>query len=994
MPLWLWYSGLFAVVLAVVYGSLFQSGRSLVWGVDGITQHLPILIEFQRILKGIGNQSLFSWSWNLGLGADQMTTFAYYVVGDPFNYLIKFFPVSLVEQGYQFLILLRLYTVGLAFLSFSSIWHFSRFSQLIGALTYTLTAYTFFVGMHHPFFLLPMILFPLLCWGIERVFRGGNWWPLAAVVALTVVSNIYFTYLLGLGCIAFAVWRYWQLLSQKRVTLQLGTIFRRLLVPVIIGIFSAGVLLVPTVMLMVHSARTNSQFASGMILYPSSYYLKLPNLILTNGSGLPYWTILGMSGITFFAVVHSLRHFKRRLAINGMIIAIFLGILIPAVAAVFNVMTSPSNRWLLMTTLFFAFLTMRLIDDLPHLDRIDYLSFIGASVGLLLLIWLVGGGYLNISRHDAETYILLFVLLIWLIGYPVLRPSLTSYRVGLLLLICLNLMNNGLGWTSIRQSGQSQDQLLRGSATSWIKNYLDGAEKGLPRSGAFYRTSLASGYSPGTQTPGNNIPMLMGIHDIASYFSVQNSAVNDYAQSISNQVSVVNSPLGNVDGRISARNLLGVRYIFERKDQFKQNTLPAGYQTIKMANGKTKVYKDISVASHLSNGTGTIVLKNQNALPLAYTQEKQIPAATYNKLSGVEREQAMIFGAVSEKKADGVAHARLPKTTKTVGYRVKADTSTFMSNSQQVIKMRKQAGQPSTLTKATKKVVQENQHISKRIKRSNTKSLKIMENGTDGSVTTYKLVLSHPERYRNKSLYLDLSGINAQYSNKMITNRSLLTNTPIYRQQLLEQSLPELLNDGTQGYSLKATTHTSSTKFNQQSVSNLSNYVVRKHVLLNLGYAKSTRKTITLRVQGAAKVNFKHVRVIAVSYGDRYQQQIKNLQKHQLRHLKVVNNRVTGITHSDRPSMLTTSIPYSTGWHLTVDGKKMSIQKVNHGFVGAKISAGRHRIVLTYRTPGLVLGILMTIIGVSGLFCGMFVQIKRRSVLSRKHGQASSNSVI
>ncbi|EIW13763.1 putative membrane protein [Lactiplantibacillus pentosus KCA1] len=985
VPLWLWYSVLFAIVISVVYGSLFQSGRSLVWRVDGITQHLPILIEFQRMLKGVGNQSLFGWSWNLGLGADQMTTFSYYVVGDPFNYLIKFFPVSHVEQGYQILILLRFYTIGLAFLLFSSIWNFSRFSRLVGALTYTLTAYTFLVGMHHPFFLLPMILFPLLCWGIERIFREQHWWPLAVIVALTALSNIYFMYLLGIGCLIFTGWRYWQLSVRAKKILPFQKLFRQLVVPVVIGILIAGTVLVPTALLMSHSARTGSQFASGMLLYPLSYYLALPNLLITNGSGLPYWTLLGMSGITFFGIVHSLRHFKQHFEVNVLIIAIGLSVLFPAIAAVFNVMTSPSNRWLLMTTLLFAFLTMRLIDELPSLDKVDYLSFIGASVGLLVLVWLSGGLYLNISRHDAETYVLLFLLLVWLICCYAFALSSTISKSGLLLIVCLNLMNNGLGWTSMRQSTQSQNQLLRGSASSWIKNYLDGAERSIGDTGSFSRVSLSSGYSGGTQTPGNNIPMLMGIHNIASYFSIQNHVVNDYSKSIGNSVSVVNSPLGNVDERLSANNFLGVRYVFMRADHFKKDTLPSGYSVIQTANGKPKIYRDIAVASQLSNGTGTVVLENYRAFPLLYTQNKQITPVAYNKMSQVKREQAMIFGTVLEKRMPGIVVTKLPKNTHIASYKVQADTSKLTSSMQQVVTKRQQAGEPSVLSSNAKHVLKQNQQISQSIKHSNTDGLQVMENGVDGSVTTYKLALDHPERFRGKSLYLDLSGIRATYSSDLSINQLLLANTPIYMNQVMQQSAPAIFNNGTQGYSFKATTHTFSTGFDQQANSNLSNYVIRKHVLLNLGYARSTRKTITLRIQGATKINFKRVRVLAVSYGERYKQQIKHVQQQKLHNLKITNNRIIGNTQNTTASVLTSSIPYSKGWHLTVDGKTQPIVKVNKGFVGAKVLAGRHRIVLTYRTPGLILGIVMSIIGTGILLLTIFVQAHKKNVHTGAH---------
>ena len=68
---------------------------SLIWSFDGIAQHYPILVGFHNMLLHFiqhPSQGLTHWSWNIGMGADQLTSFSYYVVGDLFNYLIIFFP--------------------------------------------------------------------------------------------------------------------------------------------------------------------------------------------------------------------------------------------------------------------------------------------------------------------------------------------------------------------------------------------------------------------------------------------------------------------------------------------------------------------------------------------------------------------------------------------------------------------------------------------------------------------------------------------------------------------------------------------------------------------------------------------------------------------------------------------------------------------------------------------------------------------------------------
>ncbi len=327
---------MFVVIATITYSGLFLAGRTLIWEVDGIAQHFPILLEFQRILQH-HPQQLFSWSWNLGLGADQLTTFSYYVVGDPFNYLVAFVSRAHLEWAYQALILLRLYFVGLAFLGFSRQFKFKRVSQLIGALTYTFTAYTFYVGMHHPFFLLPMIWFPLLCWAIERVLRGRHWLPLSLITAVVILSNFYFAYLLALGGLVYALVRFWSRRRDHLTMRSFGQLFWRLLVAVGLGVTMAGILLVPTLLAMLTATRASFNFANGLTSYPINYYVNLPNRLLTNGGSVQYWVTLGLSSISFIAIIYTLRHFRRYWVLNWVLVVMMLGILLPQFAAVFNV---------------------------------------------------------------------------------------------------------------------------------------------------------------------------------------------------------------------------------------------------------------------------------------------------------------------------------------------------------------------------------------------------------------------------------------------------------------------------------------------------------------------------------------------------------------------------------------------------------------------------------------------------------------------------------
>lgn len=62
--------------------------------------------------------------------------------------------------------------------------------------------------------------------------------------------------------------------------------------------------------------------------------------------------------------------------------------------------------------------------------------------------------------------------------------------------------------------------------------------------------------------------------------------------------------------------------------------------------------------------------------------------------------------------------------------------------------------------------------------------------------------------------------------------------------------------------------------------------------------------------------------------------------------------------------MLCVSVPYSDGWSAYVDGEKVPIYRVNDLFIGLETSQGMHNIELKYVTPGLKLGIGVSILSI------------------------------
>ena len=72
-----------------------------------------------------------------------------------------------------------------------------------------------------------------------------------------------------------------------------------------------------------------------------------------------------------------------------------------------------------------------------------------------------------------------------------------------------------------------------------------------------------------------------------------------------------------------------------------------------------------------------------------------------------------------------------------------------------------------------------------------------------------------------------------------------------------------------------------------------------------------------------------------------------------------------GTIHTDKAGLFYTSVLYTEGWKLYVDGKETEITPVADTFIAFEISEGDHEIELKFTTPGLYAGAVITCVGIA-----------------------------
>lgn len=93
---------------------------------------------------------------------------------------------------------------------------------------------------------------------------------------------------------------------------------------------------------------------------------------------------------------------------------------------------------------------------------------------------------------------------------------------------------------------------------------------------------------------------------------------------------------------------------------------------------------------------------------------------------------------------------------------------------------------------------------------------------------------------------------------------------------------------------------------------------------------------------------------------------------------KAISNVIEGDILALKAGILNISIPYDSGFEITVDGEKTDYYMVDKGFIGINVNEGEHHVVITYHAPLLLKGKIMSLSGLVLLIILLIVDMKIR----------------
>lgn len=893
--IYLIYTLMFLAMCVAAFYPFYAEGKGFIWGAgveDGLSQHFSALSYYGRWLREAagnilsGNFDLPMWDMSIGYGADILATLNYYGIGDPLNLLYGFVSSEHTEQMYNFMILLRMYLAGFTFIIYCRKMKKRTFGTVMGALVYVFCGFSFRLGLRHPFFLNSMIYFPMLCYGIEKIFKKEKPYAFIVTVCVAAMSNYYFLYMLTIFSVIYAWIRFYNYVKEDRIRRFFITVGQFILYYVLGIAMSAAVLLPAVIGFLGNGRYGNGVDIATLIVYPAKFYiLVLDNIIGYGNAGsntnVGYLPIAGVA-ILFILFSQRMKHKKYKAAFIACIIALAF----PIFGFAFNGFSYASNRWSFVLSFIAALLVAEVY---PRFFMMSKKQKIGIGAGILLYMGIVGlslllGNESLINNNQGNLIAGLLMaafFLIFLLAQSIGWNNKTRIcRVLVAVLMIVSVGVHGYYRFDMDQKGYVKEFLDYGTAAETLQakqvKMLDSIDDD-----SFYRVH-AEGYKY------KNYGLYNNLNTISGYYSITPGNISKTINSFQTLGMQYSDKYHGLDQRMGLLTLSGVKYMTSNKE----DDVPYGFKKISQ-DGKTGLYE------------------NQYALPLAYAYDTYITENQYNALNGVSREQAMLENIVLEEEVKGSS-----------------------------IKHEKVADNTSVTTIPLS---------GNRISSPEGEEYAEITISADDSKETYLYFqnLTYDDSQSNTG--------NIFMSGKKSTDGIRVVQDDISKKIYIQSTFSPY-------------------------------YFGRTDYMIKLNHKGSGEtEQIKLYFLSPGTYQFDQLYLVEVDKEETIEK-IQNLQRNALENITYSGNHFSGEIKTDQDKMVCVAIPYSSGWKASVDGRETEIYQANGMYMGIPVSAGDHKIELTYTTPGLKIGLVISAAGWA-VFVVLIIVMQRRKRIKTENNE-------
>lgn len=457
------YTLLFLLVFYAAFSVFLAGNRTFICIFDGretyFQSYIATGIWVRQIISNFlhGDFTVPLYSFSSGWGVRGLGTGL-----DPLDLLITpFFDKAYGEALYLIIIVLKLYLAGLSFLYLCHYFKKDRISSLTGCFVYLFSGYMVYAGLAFPSYITPMIQFPLLITGAERVMRKEKSIGFVFTVMYTAMCGYYHLYIqtimIGLYCIVrlFALYPGWERLKALPGRLASG-IGKWLL-----GLGLSGFILLPATLGFGSAARSefrNISISSSFATHWRVFWQRLMSLIAPVRNydwdwGLDYpafAAIFLLCAVVIFTAGRKQKFTQKWLLVIGLFM-----LFCPWCGIVMNGFQYPCNRWSFGLALFAGFLVT---DTLPDLFKLSGLQK-KACLTAVIAYGCIGLFSASIRKEvfaSVGTAFLAFTLLLISLLSDVPEKTAKLRKPLCLVLVCLNVTANSLFLCSLESMGWSK----------------------------------------------------------------------------------------------------------------------------------------------------------------------------------------------------------------------------------------------------------------------------------------------------------------------------------------------------------------------------------------------------------------------------------------------------------------------------------------------------------------------------------------------------------
>ena len=910
------YTAVFLIVALFVYLWPLVLGKSLIQSGDGWNQHYKALLYYSGYLRKIIRTLIYEhrivipdWDFYIGEGSDIINTLHYYVIGDLFALLSVFFPARFVRYYYSLSCVMRLYFSGISFslLAFETDIK-SRYGILAGAVSYSFCFWAVINSVKHIYFLNPLVFFPLIILGIEKIIHNKRPYLFIISVALSAASNFYFFYMI---VVLTAVYVLLRLLFLYYRSIKNGLIILgKIAFYSTTGVCISGVLFIPVLLMFCNDSRlSNSQ--PFHLFYPLGYYSSIPSILLTSTSS--FWLCMGYSTLVIIALFSLFSRkkqdtFLKLLCATGGVIMLF-----PIFGRVLNGMSYATNRWSWGMALLCAYILAR---------EWNYLLSLNDGSMKRIMICCVLLYFITLFLLKSRTMLSFSSIALLFITVIVLKEKNTDYgglfrkQMILLLITCFSVSSLGFFFLSPEDEKEFLSQLVEYRRIDQMAEDNDAviikqiAEEAYPR------------YSGRDISQNHN--MIEQVSSTQYYWTMSNPYLNQYRRDI--EVGTQSFyHFRDYDDRTVPLALSAVDYYVFR--DYDTDGLPYGYSLLRTFEGGEEM-----------NEHTYSVYKNDHPLSLGYCYEAYIDDNTYNSLDAVQKQEVQLAAAYIKDPPEDLPLFPESIPDFSIPYRLECNGNDIT---------RSEDGFVTTDNKTT---------VTLTFNGKKDSETYIRFEGLDFRLTPEYDLYSDNEKTDPLNIY-----------NK--TDWELLSRDD--QLSVLKKNLYWSGNMGDSGISFKIESSSGMVKGLYYRPEEASRSNDRHDFIVNLGYQEEPVTSITITFPSRGVYTVKNLQVFCVPM-DGYSAKIEKLRENTLQNISLDTDSVSGDITLDKAMVLVMSIPFSTGWKAYIDGNETSVMTANERHLGVLVPQGYHEILFTYSTPYKHLGMMVSLAGIIVLILVMF----------------------